>query len=161
MGKRIALITVSAGVLLAPTRAAANFVWPPALYYYSFTRWWVVIAGLAVEAAVYAIWLRLSVRKALTVSIATNAASAALGFVALWPVLFYEPGITLALQLPGPVSIVLIALLIILLNVAVEYWVATRWCTVSRNLTAMGNVVLANILSFVLVLLLLPTWFKL
>jgi hypothetical protein len=159
-GRRTAFIAATAGVLLMPTAAVANFVWPPALYYYSFTRWWVVVGGLALEALVYAIWLRPSFRKAVTTSLAANA-SAAIGFLALWPILFYEPGIALALRLPGAVPIVGIAVLIIVLNVAVEYWVATRWCNVPRTRAALGNVVIANVLSFVLVLLLLPTWFKL
>jgi hypothetical protein len=159
--RRAAFLTAIAGVLVMPTAAVANFVWPPALYYYSFTRWWVVVGGLALEALVYAIWLRPSFRKAVTTSLAANAASAAIGFVALWPLLFYEPGISLALRLPGAVAVIAIAILIIIVNVAVEYWVATRWCTLPRTRAALGNVAVANVLSFLLVLSLLPTWFRL
>jgi hypothetical protein len=143
-----------------PTAAAANFVWPPALYYYSFTRSWVVVGGLALEALVYAIWLRPALLKAVATSLAANAASAAIGFIALWPLLFYEPGISLALQLPGAVAVIGICVLIIVVNVVVEYWVATRWCTLPRTRAALGSVTIANVLSFLLVVLLLPTWFR-
>ena len=156
---RAALIIASVGVLLMPTLAAANFVWPPALYYYSFTRWWVVAGGLAIETSVYLIWLRLPLRKAVTLSLATNAVSAAIGVFALWPILFYEPGIDLALRMPGAIG--LIAIIIIVLNICIEYWVAIRWCGVPRTRTVLWNVVAANLLSFALVVLLVPTWFKL
>jgi len=58
--------------------------------------------------------------------------SAAIGVFALWPILFYEPGIDLALRMPGAIG--LIAIIIIVLNICIEYWVAIRWCGVFLEL---------------------------
>ncbi|OGL17902.1 MAG: hypothetical protein A3F92_05315 [Candidatus Rokubacteria bacterium RIFCSPLOWO2_12_FULL_71_22] len=146
--------------MLTPTVAAANFFWPPALYYYSFTRWWVVVGGLAIEAAVFAIGLRLAIRRAVGVSLAANVVSAGVGFLALWPVVFYERGIDLAMRALGSMSILVIAALLITLNISLEYWVAVRWCSLPRTRKVLGNVVVANLLSFLLTVALLPTWFK-
>ena len=158
--RRAALLCAFLTVVLTPVVAVANFFWPPALYYYSFTRWWVVVGGLAVEAAVYAISLRLSLRKAMGLSLLANAVSAGVGVVALWPVVFYEHGIDLAIRALGTVSILAIAVLVIALNIGVEYWVAVGWFSLPRSRRVLGNVVLANLLSFVLVIALLPTWVK-
>lgn len=147
--------------MLIPGVAAANFVWPPALYYYSFTQWWVVVAGLGVEAAVYVFGLKASVRRAVGVSLVTNAASAALGFLVTWPVVFYERGIELVFRTLGGVSVFAIAVLVVALNIVLEYWVAVRWCSLPRSRPVVGNVVLANLLSFVLIVVSIPTWFKL
>ena len=143
-----------------PGVAVANFVWPPALYYYSFTKWWVVVAGLGVEAAVYVFGLKASLRRAIGVSLVTNAVSAALGFLVTWPLVFYGPGVELAMKSLGGLSVLGIAVLIVALNIVVEYWVAVRWCSLPRSRAVIGNVIVANLLSFVLVVLSIPTWFR-
>lgn len=156
-------VVISTGLvaLLTPAVAAANFFWPPALYYYSFTQWWVVVAGLGVEAAVAVFSLKLSVRKAIGVSVVTNAISAVLGFLATWPVVFYEGGIDLAVRTLGGISIVAIVAVVVALNIAVEYWVAVRLCCLPRSRRVIGNVVVANLLSFMLIVVSIPTWFTL
>jgi len=116
--------------------------------------WWPRYRDIGVP-----LWLRLPLRKAVTLSLATNAVSAAIGVFALWPILFYEPGIDIALRMPGAIG--LIAIIIVVLNICIEYWVAIRWCGVPRTRTVLWNVVAANLLSFALVVLLVPTWFKL
>src|SRR5437868_3599557 len=41
--RRVGLGLLGLCVWLAPAAAWANFFWPPALYYYSLTRWWIVL----------------------------------------------------------------------------------------------------------------------
>jgi len=124
---------------LTPAAAAANFFWPPALYYYSFTKWRVVVAGLAIEAAAYVVGLRLAVRKAIVVAVVTKIVSAGLGFVVTWPVVFYWRGVEFLFQAFGEAPfqwiVAAIVAFIVALNITVEYWVAVLWCGIppARN----------------------------
>lgn len=157
--RRSVVVLADLLALLTPEVALANFVWPPALYYYSFTKWWIVVSGLSIEAAVYVFGLKTSVRRAFRVSLVTNGASAALGFVVTWPVVFYERGIELALNSPR-LSVLGIVVLIVALNIVVEYCVAATWCSLARSRAVIGNVIVANLLSFALVVVAIPTWFR-
>jgi hypothetical protein len=66
-------------VLAWPGTASANFVWPPMVYLYSYTLWWVVLPGLIIEALVYSVAFRKSWRMTAGFTIVVNAASAACG----------------------------------------------------------------------------------
>ena len=141
-------ITVLA--LSLPAVAFANFAWPPAFYYLSFSLWWVVLSGLAVEFAVHVVCLRTSMTKTLTLTLISNLASALFGFVVTWPTTFYERGIDLLVPL-GIVGILGTVVLIFAVNVATEYQVAVRLLGTTRTRRTLLSFVAGNALSFAIV----------
>jgi uncharacterized membrane protein YadS len=80
--------------------------------------------------------------------------------MSLWPVVFYGRGIDLAIRSLGGMSVLVIAAMIVALNITLEYWVAVRCFALPRTRKVLGAVAVANLLSFVLVVMLVPTWFK-
>lgn len=139
---------LAGALLLFPTAALANFFWPPALYYYGVTVWWAVPAGLAAEYVILYPFLRLSPHRLLKVVILVNVASALVGFLVTWPMVFWEQGIEVLVH-GKTLSILLIVALIFLVNVSVEYIVSSRWLGVSRQRVAVIGFVVANAASFV------------
>lgn len=140
---------LAGALLLFPTAAFANFFWPPALYYYGATVWWAVPAGLVAEYVILYSFLRLSSYRLLKVVILANVASALVGFLVTWPMVFWEQGIE-ALVHGKTLSILFIAALIFLANVSVEYIVSIKWLEVSRQRAAVIGFVAANAASFVI-----------
>ena len=136
--------------LCAPSLVHANFAWPPAFYYLSFQLWWVVASGLLVEFATHQIFVQSNPVRTLIVTVASNLASALLGFIVTWPATFYEPGINI-LAYGAPLSVFLIVGLILALNIVIEYEVACRLLDYSRSRRVLLSFVVANVLSFAIV----------
>ncbi|MFT7724525.1 MAG: hypothetical protein QM788_17120 [Roseateles sp.] len=114
-------------LLILPTAAIANMVWP-ALYLVSgLYVWWVIVAGIAIEFIAIQRLFSLRPGRALLVDVSANAASAALGFI-LIPLagLLYEifPGLLVNWAFSwgtfNPVAWVATVLLAAGINVAVE-----------------------------------------
>ena len=138
---------IAGALFLAPTAAFANFFWPPALYYYGATVWWAVPAGLVAEWILLFPFVRRPPMELVKIVLIANAASALVGFLVTWPLVFWERGIE-ALVKGGFLSVLLIAALIFVLNVAIEYAVSVKWLGVPRKGVALIGYVLANAASF-------------
>ena len=128
-------------------KAIANFFWPPALYFYGASVWWAVPVGLVAEYCILLPFLRIPPVRVLVVVILSNAGSAISGFVALWPVVFWETGIESVIG-GRTVSVLLIVGTLFALNVVVEYWLAVRWLGVPRRRAAVVGFICANAVSF-------------
>lgn len=132
----------------------ANWAWPPALYFGGATLWWAVPAGLAAEWILLFPFLHKSPREVSKIVLMSNAASAIVGLITLWPVVYWDRGIsTLARsQEIFLISFPSILLLIVVINVAIEYGVSARWLGVSRKGYALLGYVLANVASFLILM---------
>lgn len=151
-------ILISAALLIFPTITLANFVWPPALYYYGATVWWAIPAGLVAEYLILLPCLHLRPLRLLKVVVITNVVSALVGLVAAGPVVFWvQHGGVFALVDIFPISIWfyqgliwIIAVLVFSLNIFIEYFVAIRWLGISRNKISLFGFIGANSVSFVI-----------
>ena len=113
-------------LLLTALPAQANFFWPPMLYLFSFTLWWVVVGGLIIEAAAHKYLLPAPTSRAIGIAIGTNLVSALLGTLLLLPILIYTPFIdALPEQMLLP-AIIVAVIAIPVVNIAIEYLACTR-----------------------------------
>lgn len=132
--------------------AHANFFWPPMLYLFSFTLWWVVVGGLVVEALIHRFLLPASTGRAVAIAVSTNLVSALLGTLLLLPVLMYTP-LTEALPERMLLPAIIVAVVAIpVVNIAIEYLAGTRLWSLGRTRRTLVTFVAANLLSFGLVL---------
>jgi hypothetical protein len=122
------------------------------LYLLSFTLWWVVVGGLVIEALVHKFLLSVPALRAIWISIGTNLVSALLGTLVLLPVLAYTPLIEAIPEVALLPAIILTVLAIPSVNIALEYLAATRLWGLARSRRTVTAFVIANILSFGLVL---------
>ena len=153
--KKILLLSVFAVMMASYTQAYADFIWPPALYFISFSLWWVVPIGLLMEFAVIQLFLRLRISKTVQIVLITNAVSAITGFIVTYPVTFYGRGIdylTRTKFIIGPLAfLILFSLFILALNITVELLAATKLLRVEFNRKTVTAFTVANILSFAVI----------
>jgi len=136
---------------LSPVLAYANFIWPPMLYLLSFSIWWVVVGGLVIEGLAHKFILQQPIRKSIWVTIGTNAISAIAGTIILLPLLLDTPLINWASGLALNVVLVVVVLAIPLVNFAIEFWAGTRIWLLPRARRTVASFLVANLLSFGLV----------
>lgn len=129
----------------------ANVIWPPAVYFYTLAVWWVVAVGLLLEFIVHLLVLRMALVPLGWMVVVSNLASALIGLLLTWPFVFWESGVT-RLAAMAPVSIFTVLFAIFVLNVVIEYAVSVRWLRVQKSNTALGSFILANALSYGLVI---------
>jgi hypothetical protein len=142
---------VVGGVLvLSSSLADANVIWPPAVYYSTLAVWWVIAGGLVAEFVLHLLVLRMPFLPLARVVVLSNLASTAIGLVLTWPLVFWEVGVT-RLAAMAPLSIFATLFVIFLVNIGVEYVVAVRWLRVKRSNTAIASFLLANTVSYGLV----------
>ena len=140
---------LAATLLLIPISAFANFFWPPALYYAGTTVWWGVPAGLVAESFILYPFFGLPPLKLFKVVLLSNVASAVVGFLATWPMIFWEQGIEF-LAHGALISVLGIVALIFVGNVFIEYIVSVKWLGVPRQRNTLRAVFAANAVSFVI-----------
>ena len=145
---------LTAALWSAPAIASANFFWPPALYFYSLGVWWVVPVGLLTEAALLSWTVQRPLQDLFLPTALANAASAFVGFVVTYPLVFWEPGVEWAvlavsesrvfwLPVVGTLSIVLA------INVGVEHRILRQALALSGAPRLLFAVLAANVASFV------------
>lgn len=137
-------------VLLSALPAQANVVWPPAVYFYTIAVWWVIAGGLIMEFVVHFLVLRMTAYPLARMVVLSNLASALIGLLLTWPLVFWEIGVT-RLAAMGPAAIVGVLVVIFAVNVLVEYLVGLRWLGVQRSGRSLASFVLANTASYALV----------
>jgi hypothetical protein len=153
---RISLLVKLSGWLLGgvltilPGVAQANAIWPPAVYFHTLAVWWVIAASLILEFVLHLVFLRLSVLHLARIVIVSNLASALIGLLLTWPLVFWEDGVT-RLAAMAPVSIFSVLFIIFALNVLVEYVIAIRWAQVKNSYSTFGSFFLANAASYGLI----------
>jgi len=140
-------------LLFAPNTAHANAFWPPVLYFYAPTIWWVVPIGLALELSILSILTRRSISRSAVLVVIANLASSAMGFLVFYPVVFWDSGIDWLVnnlpKLPAAIAILYLGLflLVLLLNTLVEWAIIAR-LTRNENLPRLfPAVLLANLAS--------------
>lgn len=139
-------------LLLTTLPAQANFFWPPMLYLLSFTLWWVVVGGLIIEAVAHKLLLRAPTGRAIGIAVGTNLISALLGTILLLPILVGTPLIDVIPEKMFLPAIVVAVMAIPVVNIAVEYFAGTRLWTLAKTRRTVAAFVVANFLSFGLVL---------
>lgn len=142
---------VGGALVLSPLLAYSNVIWPPAVYYYTLAVWWVIAGGLIVEFVLHLLVLRMPVLPLARVVVLSNLASTLIGLMLTWPLVFWEAGVT-RLAAMAPLSIFATLFVIFLVNIGVEYVVAIRWLRVKRSNTAIASFLLANTVSYGLVI---------
>lgn len=142
---RISLVAI---LLLAPIPAFANFFWPPALYYGGLTVWWAIPAGLGVECLILSPIYNLPRSRLFRVVLIANFASAVVGIIATWPVVFWEKGVDAFVNYES--AIFGIIALIFVGNVLIEYTVSVRWLGIPRGTDTLGSLFIANMISFII-----------
>lgn len=166
--KKIILLSVFTILMASYNQAYANFIWPPALYFSSFSLWWVVPVGLLIEYAVLQLFLRFPVKKTARIVLITNAVSALMGFVLTYPITFYGQGIDCIAKnnfFIGPTAFIIsFSLFILVLNITIELVTAIKLFHVEFTRKAVSAFAVANILSFAVIVLgalkLLSNWIK-
>jgi hypothetical protein len=109
--------------------------------------WWAVPCGLAAEYLVLFPFLHKSARELMKLVAITNVASAVIGFLVTWPLVFWDKGIEVLVH--GEfLAVVSVAIVIFAVNVAIEYVVALKWLNVSRQGFAVLGFLIANAASF-------------
>jgi hypothetical protein len=127
-------------LLLLPSVALANLVWPAVYVTMGLVTWWVVAAGLAIETVGLRLLLRASLAKSLLLAFSMNAISAVLGIV-LVPLagIAYEflPGLLINWLFSwgtfNPVAWVATFLLAAVINATVEGTVLSRGFAIILN----------------------------
>jgi len=130
-----------------PWAVQANVIWPPAVYFYTLAVWWVVAVGLLLEFVAHFLVLRMPVVPLTRIVVASNFASALIGFVLTWPLVFWESGVT-QLAAMAPSSIFLVLFIIFALNIAIEYAASVRRLKLQKSNSALGSFIIANALSY-------------
>jgi hypothetical protein len=129
-------------LLLLPSVALANLVWPAVYVTMGLVTWWVVAAGLVIETVALCLLLRTSLAKSLLLAFSMNAISAVLGIV-LVPLagIAYEflPGLLINWLFSwgtfNPVAWVATFLLAAVINATVEGTVLSKAFAISLNRT--------------------------
>jgi hypothetical protein len=148
---RILQCFLAFALTLIPALAYANFIWPPILYLLSFSIWWVVVGGLMIEGLTHKFILRQSTGKTIWLAIGTNVISAIAGTIVMLPLLLDTPLINWA---SGPALIVVLAFVVLVIpmvNFAIEFWAGTRMWSLPRTRRTVASFLVANLLSFGLV----------
>lgn len=135
--------------LLFPAAAKANFLWPPALYFAGATIWWAIPAGLAAEILILTPFLFREFDRIVPIMVVANLVSAVLGFVLTWPLVYWDVGIELMVNLRA-FGILLTFMITIAINILIEYWVLSRWYAIARGKVLAVGLMLANIASFLI-----------
>ena len=128
-------------LLAAPMEALANFVWPPMLYVYTYTVWWVVVGGLLVECVVYFFAWHRGWWGTLLLTIALNVTSAVAGAIfSIGSLLFVvdNPTVLVSFLYASPV-------LVFAMTVAAEYAAGTFLFSLPRSWKTVGVIAAANV----------------
>ena len=129
-------------IFLLPVNAYANFVWPPLFYMYTYTLWWVVVTGLAIEFIVYYLTIEKRFKAAIKLVLTVNIISA-LGAVAVSygsQLAFYNEGIMIYVFYTFPLAVYFI-------TVALEYYSAIKILKYQAGKALLKPIAMANILS--------------
>lgn len=133
-------------LLVAPTSAYADFVWPPGLYMYTYSFWWVVVGGLFVEGVVYFFAWRRGLWRTLILTIGINLASAGAGAIfSLFSLLFLDIG-----KAPMIAFVYASPVLVFGMTVAAEYFAGTIIFSLPDSRRTIGVITLANVPSVAL-----------
>jgi hypothetical protein len=121
----------------------ADFIWVPMLYAYTYTVWWVVLAGLVIEGIIYFIAWRRGLWRTVVLTLGVNVASAIVGVVVSFGSLVF-------LYAPPSVMIGFVwsfAPLIFVVTVLIEYFVGVFVFALPRSWRTLGVFAAANVLS--------------
>jgi hypothetical protein len=135
-------------VLLSYSASAwADFAWPPAFYLASYSIWWVVLSGLAIEWVVYYWAWRRSVWETTKLTLGVNAVSALWGALYSYGSLLFmtSPKVMIAFIWSSP-------LLILGITVLLEYWAGILLFALPRTWRTVGVFTAANIPSVAIAL---------
>lgn len=142
MEQRWVAVTIALGVLILPSVAFADLVWPALILEVRLLGWPSILAGLLVEGAVLVRGFGMPVRRAAIASLAMNGASSVLGIVlvplvgTIWEVF---PGLVLykvfGIGTCNPGTWVATFVLAVFANTIVELAVLRLW-VVSQSRTS-------------------------
>jgi hypothetical protein len=128
-------------LFVAPATAKADFVWAPMLYLYSYSVWWVVVAGLLIEGTVYFFSWRRGWWNTLILTLGINIASAVGGAVLSF-------GSLLFLHTPAVVMVNFVRVFPVLVfaaTVGLEYIAGTRVFSLPQSWKTVGVIAAANV----------------
>ena len=119
----------------------ADFIWPPLVYAYSYTVWWVVVGGLATEGVVYFFAWRRGFWRTVALTLAVNLASA-VGGVA------FSFGSQVFIDMPSAVMVTVVRSflpLVFVLTVIIEYFTGVLLFSLPRSWRTLGVFTVANV----------------
>ena len=142
-------------LVVLPSFASANVIWPAALLTARLLAWWIIAASLVIETAFVWRAFRLPVLKSFLASLAANAASAAIGLFAvpflgiLFEVSLQGSGIAVkinwdAFSLAGWIATFIIA---VAFNVAIELLVYRYGFKLALDRRVVLLIALANVIT--------------
>ena len=74
-------LVLALALLLLPTPAYADVVWPALFLETRLVAWWVILSGLLVEFLFLRLWFKLTLKKAIVADLAMNLVSTLMGLV--------------------------------------------------------------------------------
>jgi hypothetical protein len=129
-------------LLISPAAAWADFAWPPAFYFASYSIWWVVASGLLIEWIVYYFAWRRALWATTKLTLGVNAVSALGGAIYSYGSVMFatSPKLAMAFIWSSP-------LLILGITVLLEYWAGVLLFALPRTWRTVLVFVVANVLS--------------
>jgi hypothetical protein len=129
-----------APLLMLPAMARADFAWPPAFYFASYSIWWVVVSGLIIEWIVYYLAWRRTLWATTKVTLGVNAVSALGGAIYSYGSMVFvsPPRLAIAFLWSSP-------MLILGVTVLLEYWAGVLLFALPRTWRTIWVFVGANV----------------